>query len=477
MLAAVATLTCCSKEETHFVKVDTVSCSFDATGAEPIVIGIQSSPSSWKAESTVDWVKIDDETASSITLIAADNTDVTQRSGKVVITAGQATATIMVSQIGKSSSVQSNYYTVGHYVKGAVVSPNGKYVGGFTSTLDESGKVWIKFITIRDIRNDVIYNLDPFPGTLYSIIDPCAITDSGDIFFQCEDGRIVRFALDGDITVLDNIPGAGRPWLWQVGSDESGVWVGHTSGNLLYNPVKWTNGVPEILPMPEKSYRDRKWSQGVIARGCSLDGQIIYGTAWDGLDSGLVWWDKNNNVQWVGGDDIRKINVVQRFDEVEQKYYDFNLVEGILGTSSTSSMSPSGKWIAGGYQKEKLAENEMDIFAETWPAFFDTETGKTYILYDYPEAFGITATDSGIGVIGLNASSGITEETLMVDIVSGAQLSTTTEWIEENLGIMIPNDSLVEFISPDGQVVFGYDLRGEGGEMMRKFYVAPKPKK
>lgn len=43
------------------------------------------------------------------------------------------------------------------------------------------------------------------------------------------------------------------------------------------------------------------------------------------------------------------------------------------------------------------------------------------------------------------------------------------------MGIIIPSYSYLEYISPDGQVAFGYDLLGTGGEMMRKWYVAPKP--
>ena len=78
------------------------------------------------------------------------------------------------------------------------------------------------------------------------------------------------FSLSGDVTVLDNIPGAGKPWLSQVASDESGVWVVSAWAAKPCIPVKWTDGVPEILPLPEKTYRENKgWVQGGMARGCT----------------------------------------------------------------------------------------------------------------------------------------------------------------------------------------------------------------
>ena len=44
------------------------------------------------------------------------------------------------------------------------------------------------------------------------------------------------------------------------------------------------------------------------------------------------------------------------------------------------------------------------------------------------------------------------------------------------LGISVPADSYVQYITPDKQVVFGYDLNGQGGEAMRMWTVAPKLK-
>ena len=53
------------------------------------------------------------------------------------------------------------------------------------------------------------------------------------------------------------------------------------------------------------------------------------------------------------------------------------------------------------------------------------------------------------------------------------EAGTSTEWIYDTYGIIIPDNSLPEYISPDGRTAFGYDLSGEM-EPMRKWYVTRK---
>ena len=328
-------------------------------------------------------------------------------------------------------------------------------------------------MVITDLESGEQYLPAPFLDTLYALYDPCAITDSGTAFFHCEDNRIIGFSINGDITVLDNVPGAGKPWISQVASDESGVWVGWCSGgSTTYSPVKWTDGVPEILPLPETTYRGAAWNAGAMARGCSLDGTVIYGTAWEGFDSGLIWWDREGTPRWVG-DKVRKLKPVKIYDTATGTYTDYTLVDGIVGSSDTYYISPSGKWIAGTYRTEELAENETDIVSTSCPAFYDTETDEVHIFPEYEGAVGMTVTDEGLGVIGMAGAYGIISHTVMVNIPTATEAGTSTDWIYDTYGIIIPDNSLLEYISPDGRTAFGYDLSGEL-EPMRKWYVTRK---
>lgn len=476
LFAAALTLTCCekTKEEYHSIKTSTVSCVFRAAEAEPIVIEVECAPTDWEVKSLADWVKVSDQSSNTFTLTAQDNTSEIERKGEVVITAGEATLTVTVMQQPFDPGLQSGYRTVADYVGGAAISPNGIYVGGWYS-IQELDKSWTKYVVIENIRTGDVYRLDPFPSALYPIYHSEAITDNGDMIFHCEDNRVVIFGIDGEITVLPNVEGQYKPWVLHVGSVESKVWVGFCfNAGTLYSPVKWTDGVAEILSKPEETYRgNRPWVQGCMVRGCSLDGRTLYGTAWEGRDSGLIWWDENNKPHWVS----REVREVDMFNTSIQKWEKYNLVNGVTGTSSPYCMSASGKWVAGTYYEEYLNEAQTEIFFTAYPAFYDIENDKLYTFPEYNNSAGITVTDDGIGVIGIDGVSGITSSTEMIDILSGAKISTSTEWMRENMGIIIPSDSIVEFISPDKKSVFGYDLRGIGGEMMRKFYIYPKPGK
>lgn len=462
------------QDEVQYIKVSMASCSFRGVDAEPLRIEVSTSPAAWNAEPSATWIRIVEKTDNALLLTVDDNMSAAERTGEVTITAGQAEQSITIVQVS-DHALQSTYGTTGEFTMGAVISPNARYVGGYTAIYDTDAGNWVTQVVIIDIRNDKKYMLDPFPDTLYLLYAPCAITDSGNVFFHCEDGRSVMFSLSGDVTVLDNIPGAGKPWLSQVASDESGVWVGFClGGETMYSPVKWTDGVPEILQKPETTYRGYGWYQGCMARGCSLDGTVIYGTAWEGLDSGLMWWDAEGNVRWVG-ETLRKIKPVKIWDPYTETYKDYNLVDGIMGSSTSHAISPSGQWIAGTYETEELAENETDIIYTACPAFYDTDNDQTYTFPEYTGSAGLGATDDGIGIIGMDAKSGIVSSTVLIDIATGTEIATSTDWIYENMGIIIPSYSYLEYISPDGQVAFGYDLLGTGGEMMRKWYVAPKP--
>ncbi|HIW98300.1 MAG TPA: BACON domain-containing protein [Candidatus Tidjanibacter gallistercoris] len=466
----------CTKTENpdQYIKTDMISCSFRGTDALPVRIEVESSPNAWKAEASATWIRITEQTDSYIVLNADDNPDSTEREGEVTIQAGSLTRTIRVTQ-ASDIRLQSSYYSFKDYTMGAVISPNARYAGGYIGILDENDRnQWILNVVVTDLRDGKEYWLEPFSQNLYALYDPCAVTDGGDIFFHCEDGRIVCFGLSGDITVLDNVPGAGKPWVSQVASDESGVWVGWCSGGeTVYSPVKWTDGTPQILSKPETTYRGGEWYQGCMARGCSLDGSIVYGTAWEGFDAGLIWWDASGTPRWVG-EKVREIKPVKMLDPKTQEYYDYNLVDGIMGDGTSTCISPSGKWIAGTYRTEELDEQETGIVATSCPAFYDTENDEVYLFPEFEGAAGLTVTDDGVGVVGIGATSGILTSTLMVDITAGVELGSSTDWIYDNLGIIIPDGSYLTYISPDGATAFGYDLKGEV-EMMRMWCVAPKP--
>ncbi len=116
----------------------------------------------------------------------------------------------------------------------------------------------------------------------------------------------------------------------------------------MYRPLKWTDGgTPEVLPVPELNFRNEPYVSGVMARGCSADGSVIYGSTWDNLDYGMLYW-KDGKVDWVGSD-VREVRTVQIENGIGEMI-DYNIVNGMICTAELTNISPNGRWIAGTYR-------------------------------------------------------------------------------------------------------------------------------
>ena len=176
-------------EEVHYIKVDMIACSFQGTDAVPVRITISSNPGPWSAEPSASWIRITEQTEEGIVLTADDNPASTEREGEITVTAGEMTKTIRVTQTG-DTFVPARYDVFRDYTMGAVISPNGRYTAGFIGVPDENTKGhWLLQVVITDLESGEQYLPAPFLDTLYALYDPCAITDSGNVFFHCEDGR------------------------------------------------------------------------------------------------------------------------------------------------------------------------------------------------------------------------------------------------------------------------------------------------
>ena len=212
---------------------------------------------------------------------------------------------------------------------------------------------------------------------------------------------------------------------------------------------------------------------GIIARGISADGSIAYGTIWDNLDFGMVYWKDWQNggqAEYVGKDvHVRKVEKALDSQGLE---YDYYCADGMICQANRTNISPSGKWIAGSYRTWTLAENRMDAVTSQVAAFYDVETETTVIVDEYGKSTGTHVTDDGIGFIGLG-SLGISSGRVY-DCNTRTDLGTTQEWVYDNYGIIIPN-CYVTSISPDGTVVFGRYLESSAGGHMKfpGWYVAP----
>ena len=467
---------CTKTEETfHYVNLSQVACSFLGEGNQPLEITVKASPAAYEATPGATWVKATQSEDGKVLILTVDDNDTgAERSTTVTIAAGEALQTIQVNQLPKDSAI-ARYRKLDTFQMGAAMSPSGKYAGGFTVSIapDDS---YLFTPTIVDLETGEVYEFGPFPGSLYYLMQTMAITNQG-LLFISDGGGQIAIDLTGNIFIPEAPAGfTSKPEI--QGTSADGVyWVGYARedaiGKGLCKPLLWTDGVAQELPLPDLNYRNEEIWYGVMARGISANGKIIYGTSWENLDFGMLYWVNNGanteKPKWVG-EDVREVweETMKNSDGTE---YTTHLVNGLICQAQLTKISPNGKWIASSYRTETPAEDRLSIVTTQTAAFYNTETETTTIVSDYGESVGVHVTDDGIGFIGigtLGISSGA-----VYDLNTGTDLGSTQDWVYDNYGIIIPA-GYINYVSADGRFVLGTKAESSAmGVSFINWYIAP----
>ncbi len=469
----------CTKEtiDEQYVKLEQVACSFYSTGNQPLEIKVKANPSVWEAESNAAWLEVDkSEDGSMLILTVADNDSENERTTEVTVTAGEAMQKIRIIQLAFNGSI-NRYRPMPTHQLGSAISPSGRYAGGFESNLGEGEDAdsYIYTPVIIDIQTGEEYRLGEIPQSLADFTQTMVITDEGLLFIEdAIGGAQWVFDKDGNYfsTATLSMPEgySGAPHI-QGTSADGRKWVGYAiKDDGMYHPLLWTDGQVHELQFPDENFRGEAFSNGIMARGISADGSVIYGTTWDAYDFGMVYWtDVNEKARYVG-EDVREVQkvTIERPDGVQVEGH---IVNGVICTANLLQVSPEGKWVAGSYRTETLAENNYDVTQSQYAAFYDTETGKTTVIEDYGESTGLRATDDGIAFIG--AGSILLTSGYVYDLNTGSDLGSMTDWIYNNYGIHTPS-GVINFINADGSVLFGtYPLTSGAGTQFQNYYIAP----
>ena len=371
----------------------------------------------------------------------------------------------------------ARYRKLDMFGKRGAMSPNGRFVGGYAASVapDDS---WQYSPVITDLETGEVYEFGPYPEAIHFLTQTMCISDHGVLFIKDGyNGGTVAFDTEGNITEPRSPEGyKGKPTIEATSSDGK-YWVGYANDDILSEggltrPLLWTDGIPAELPFPDKNFRNEDFRVGIMARGISANGEIIYGTSWENSDFGMLYW-KNDGAniekpQWVGKDVRETATVSMSNNGIE---YDYTCVNGIICQAWNTQVSPSGKWIAGRYRKEFDPETKQRVDEPEYAAFYNTETETTVIVDDYGESGGRFVTDDGIGFIGIGTLA--VSEGKVYDLNTGTDLGSTQDWIYDNYGIVIPA-GYVNYISADGKYVFGTALHESAlGKSFLSWYVAP----
>ena len=415
--------------DTQYIRLSDAVCSFQGADNRPVTVEVHANPAEWKAEASASWVTISDVTATSLTVEVIDNDTEGTREAEITVTSGAAEAAIRIVQVAKDY-VFPRYRCHPEFQYGTAMSPSGRYAGGFYWEYDDESNLNCYPVVI-DVATGEWTELGPYPRTLFSLFSTSCISDYGDLVIATENDGNVMFRLDGSYEEFKTPAGfTSNPQISQVAAD--GTWVGWCGKDGTSYPVKWVDGVAVELPKPALNYRDEPIGD-VQARGISADGRIVYGTTWDNFDFGMVYWDEACEVHYVG-EDVRYVRTVDRPDGYggTRKY---NLADGMWTTATNTNVSPNGKYIAGTFRRESMDETGQ-VNETNYPAFFNTETGKTVIFEELVGGGGVSATSDGLGftvdsTFGPNSGK-------VVDIENGIVLGSALEWIESTYGILVP---------------------------------------
>lgn len=453
--AAVLAVGCKTEEVSEqYIRLSDSALSFKGSGSTPVTVTVYSSPAWTIAGEGASWVTISDQTESSFTVSVADNENDSERSTVITLQAGEATAELTIQQMS-ADNVFARYRFKDEYQYGTAMSPNGLYAGGFFSTT--AGSSWEYTVEVTDLTTGEVTTMGPYDRSL-SLMQPACITDNGDLFIYNERNSTTLFHLDGTYEEIPQVSGFnGNSNVSQVSGDGS-IWVGYASKTGDSRPLIWRDGVAEELPLPPYNYREEP--VGIVqARGCSADGKVIFGTTWDNYDYGMIYWDFtadghfNDGECHFVGEDVREVRPVERLDANGEPYI-YNLCDGMWMTAVNVCVSPNGEWIAGGFRRESLSNNEVTEI--TCPAFYNTKTGKTLLFEDMAGEMGITASSDGLGFT-TNASMAMSGD--VIDLNTQTVLGSASQWIKDTYGISV---SGYIYYKPDNDTVLGAQLLSTG---------------
>ena len=476
---AAASLAGCTKTEEsyQYVNLSQVSCSFLGEGSQSLAITVKASPATWEATPGATWVKVERTDDRTLTVTVEDNETGAERSTVINIAAGQATQEILVSQLAKDSEF-ARFRKLDTFQMGAAMSPSGKYAGGFEASVGADDS-WQYSPTIVDLETGEWHQFGPFPESLYYLHQTMAITDQGLLFISDgQNGGQIAIDLTGDIFIPEAPAGySGKPEIQGTSADGK-YWVGFAMDKTrdeggLYRPLLWTDGTPKELPILDLNYRDEEIWVGVMARGISADGRIIYGTSWENSDFGMLYWiNEGGNTaapKWVG-EDVREVTETE-MEMPDGTPYDTHIVNGLICEAQLTKISPSGKWIASTYRTEAVAEDRKSLVLTHTAAFYNTETETTTIVEDYGESTGMHVTDDGIAFVGIGTLGISTSK--VYDLNTNTDLGSMEDWVYDNYGIIVPA-GCINYISGDGKVVLGTSPQASaGGTNFINWYVAP----
>ena len=437
-IACVLIAASCTKEQGEYLNLSVTSYTFGSSGNDTLRVGVSTNAGEWRAEADNAAISVENDGGEAV-ITMSPNESGEYVEGTVVFRAGSLTSELRVDQMPKSFVYDGTFVDLPLYA-GAAMSPNGKYICYVTQNLVE-GSTYEYKAYLLDTESCEIEQLEmpPYTGSYsnnnYKGIS-CLSDDARIIVFEDSGNAIRTMTIDGELYQVSLPSGYDNPKVSAMSGDGR-IWVGFCQDNdNRYWPCKWTDGEPEILDSPEFKFDGvTPLNNGSMARGCSYDGSVIYGSEWDNFL--LVYWK-----------DGKMFNIGQEQCEIIEGQYGTGC-RGLHLTAQETRMSADGRYIAVKFGRS----------TEGYPALVDTKTGQ-YKLIESVDGAAMSVAPDGT-VFGGLPSYGV-QIGVVFDFDAGSY-TAFGDLMQQKYGITLSDNRMIAQVSADGNVLFGQRAVSIGG--------------
>lgn len=439
LILSLSVMACTKTIEQDQIYLSHSAFTFKAVG-ESLEIGVDANVE-WDVINDCNWITVGEKTDTSVVITSASNEIDQPRDGVIRFVAGNAQKLLSVSQLGKSFSGKFEDVAA---LSNINFSKNGRYYGGLRIEYLSDGNTAVYFPTIVDSYTGEVKEYESDQD--YSEVR--AISDDGKTFaIQLNSGGTVVYR-DG---VKSKLTMSNSNWIRvEAMSTDGNVMVGYakTSDTRKYVPVRWTNMQPEILEVPQENAIGGQLWNGVMARGCSEDGSVVYGSEWDA--QGLIYW-RDGKMYYPGKDYTEKKTVIlESWWGIEQ----MEVYCIITKTAEPYSMSPNGRYIAASYNDYK-SNGDEPATTLNYAVVIDTETNEAHFIKSdsIEQLVGMSVDNDGI-CYGGTPAAGVSEGYVMDYRTSS--VTPITDWMSSKYGVVVDMDRLVLGVSSDNNVLYGW---------------------
>lgn len=416
ILLFVVAVVSCNKEE---IREDyfNISCNsyFFKAKADSMAIRV-SSTFDWSIKTESDWISFDRFADDSLMIRVSENEAQESRKGVLeFVSDGKVAAVFEASQFGKSFNGIFRDLGFLYSMTDPVISKNGKFILGM---LEGSSSGYYVPVRINTYTGKITKweESNEFTGAV-------AVSDDGNTMIfqkQYNEYKLFKDGVFEKITVPDIY---ASPRIGNISSDGS-VWVGwaQNRSKKITVPLMWINGEVTELEIPEETPQGYPIpAAGIMARDCSADGSVVYGSVWDPASYALVFW-RDGKLFYPGKD-----------------FYEGTSESLIQKTAESYGLSANGKWLAASS-------------GAGYPVMIDTENYEVEFKSECKDMAGLTFSNDGTmfcasPAMGCSTGYVINSETGAVVL--------TCDWFKEKYGLLIDETRIVFSVSEDNNVYFG----------------------